>query len=133
VRADALDQLWSKLRDRELLPTMPMVRTFAAAVGLKGLTSTKRDQAVTELLEQLVGMPLDEVERLMAATVVEDRKLGDEYDRWVRLIIGHPPTGAEAPDVQWEIGSESKDGETHPPSWSRHQNVDPAGDEPPNQ
>jgi hypothetical protein len=26
----------------------------------------------------------------MRQTVVEDRKLGEEYDQWVRLILGRP-------------------------------------------
>jgi hypothetical protein len=92
VRADGLEQLWEKLRGRELLPTMPMVRAFAAAVGLKGLDSQKREQAVTELLERIVDMPPDELERLMSETVPEDRQLRNEYERWVYLIMG--PSGA---------------------------------------
>ncbi len=88
--------MWRKLRQRELLPTMTAVRTFAEATGLKGLESTRREQAVAELIEQLVEMPSDDLEQMMRHTVVEDRKLGDEYERWVRLILQQRSTGPDA-------------------------------------
>jgi hypothetical protein len=88
ARADEIERLWEKLRSRELLPTMPSVRAFAASIGVKGLESAKREGAVLELLQHLVAMPSEQVERLMAETVVEDRRLGAEYERWVQLIMG---------------------------------------------
>lgn len=96
ARADLFEEMWRKLRQRELLPTMTAVRTFAEATGLKGLESTRREQAVAELIEQLVEMPSDDLEQMMRHTVVEDRKLGDEYERWVRLILQQRSTGPDA-------------------------------------
>lgn len=87
-RADLLDDIWLKLRERELLPTIAAVRTFADAVGSKRITSNRRDQAVTELMEQLIELPGDALEQRMRQTVVEDRRLGEEYEQWVRLILG---------------------------------------------
>jgi hypothetical protein len=86
-RADLLEDIWLKLRQRELLPTVAAVRAFAEAMGSKGLSASRRDQAVTELMELLVELPGDSLEQKMRETVVEDRKLGDEYERWVRLIL----------------------------------------------
>lgn len=94
-RAELLEEVWRKLRQRELLPTLPLIRAFAEATGLKGLNASKRDQAVTELMEQIVDMPHEELERLMRDTVVQDRKLGEEYERWVRLILGQPSSTTE--------------------------------------
>ena len=94
-RAELLEEVWRKLRQRELLPTLPLIRAFAEATGLKGLGGSKRDQAVTELMEQIVDMPHEELERLMRETVVQDRKLGEEYERWVRLILGQPSSTTE--------------------------------------
>jgi hypothetical protein len=88
ARANEIELLWEKLRSRELLPTMPSVKAFAAAIGLKGLESTKREGAILELLHHLAAMPSGEAERLMANTVVEDRHLGAEYERWTQLIMG---------------------------------------------
>lgn len=77
---------------------MPLVRSFAQATGLKGLQSSKREQAVTELMEYIVAMPPDELQRIMRETVVQDEGgLTAEYERWVSLILGQPP---EAPRVQ---------------------------------
>jgi len=95
ARAAALEEVWQKLRERELLPTMPLVRSFAQATGLKGLQSSKREQAVTELMEYIVAMPPDELQRIMRETVVQDEGgLTAEYERWVSLILGQP---SEAP------------------------------------
>jgi hypothetical protein len=85
----------AKLRQRELLPTMSLVRAFAEAVGVKGLRSTKREQAVTELMEQIIELPSGALEGLMRNTSVHDRKLGEEYERWVGLILDRPGRSAE--------------------------------------
>jgi hypothetical protein len=88
AKADLLDDIWLKLRERELLPTIAAVRAFAQAMGSKGLKATRRDQAVTELMELLIALPPDALEERMRQTVVADRKLGEEYEEWVRLILG---------------------------------------------
>lgn len=97
ARADLLEDVWLKLRERDLLPTIGAVRVFAEAMGLKGLKSKRRDQAITELMERLVELPGDALEQRMRQTVVEERKLGEEYEQWVRLILGRPSEGSEAP------------------------------------
>lgn len=89
-RADLLEDIWLKLRQRELLPTLSTLRAFAEAMGSKGLKSTRRDQAVTELMELLIKLPGDSLEQRMRQTVVDDRRLGDEYQGWVRLILERP-------------------------------------------
>lgn len=89
-RADLLEDIWLKLNQRELLPTIVAVRVFAEAMGFKGLDASRRDQAVTELMERLVELPGDALEQKMRKTAVEDRHLGDEYEGWVRLILNPP-------------------------------------------
>jgi len=94
--ADLLDGIWLKLRERELLPSIAAVRAFADAMGLKGMTATRRDQAVTELMLRLIDLPGDALEHRMRQTVVEDRKLGEEYEQWVRLILGSSATSPDS-------------------------------------
>jgi hypothetical protein len=96
-RADLLEDIWLKLRERELLPTIAAVRTFADAMGSKRITSGRRDQAVTELMEQLIELPGDALEQRMRQTVVADRKLGEEYEQWVQLILGRRAEVRELP------------------------------------
>ena len=92
-RADLLEDVWLKLRQRELLPTLPALRAFTEALGFKDLKANRRDQAVTELMALLIELPedsLDQKLRHAATVVVEDRSLGDEYQGWVRLILQRP-------------------------------------------
>jgi hypothetical protein len=91
ARADLLDDIWLKLRNRELLPTLTAVRVFGQAMGSKGIQSKRREQAVTELMERLIELPGEALEQRMRQTVVDDRKLGEEYEEWVRLILGRSP------------------------------------------
>lgn len=89
-RADLLEDIWLKLRQRDLLPTIAAVRAFAEALGSKGLKSSRREEAVTELMELFLGLPGDALEEKMRQTVVEDRQLGNEYEAWVNLILNRP-------------------------------------------
>jgi hypothetical protein len=86
-KAGLLEDVWIKLRNRELLPTMTMVRAFAEAVGIKGLSSPRREQAVTELMEQLIDMPDGTLGRMTQLSARDDPQLAEEYERWVALIL----------------------------------------------
>ena len=90
ARGDLLEDIWLKLRERELLPSLAAIRAFAEALGLKGIRASRRDQAVLELMEHLIRLPAEDLERRMRETAVSDRKLGDEYEHWVRLILEGP-------------------------------------------
>lgn len=85
--ADLLDEIWLKLRERELLPTVADVRAFAAMLGKKKLDAARRDQAVTELMEHLAGVEPERLQEEMRATLASERRFGDEYERWVSLIL----------------------------------------------
>jgi|tagenome__1003787_1003787.scaffolds.fasta_scaffold20985913_3 hypothetical protein len=93
ARGEFLDDIWTKLRNRELLPTLATVRAFADAIGSKGIASSRRDQAVAELMEQIIHLPGDTLEERMRHTIAEERDLGKEYDRWVQLILRSPAKG----------------------------------------
>jgi hypothetical protein len=88
ARAERLEEAWARLRRRELLPDMRSIRAFAEAAGLKGITSAKREQAINEVMELLIGLPTEALERMLQSPVVYDRASGDEYERWVHLILG---------------------------------------------
>jgi hypothetical protein len=103
ARADFLDGIWLKLRERELLPTIAAVRAFSEAVGSKRIHAARRDQAINELMERLVELPPETLEQRMRETIV-DRKLGQEYEEWVRLILGRPEAAEGPPNRQDEHG-----------------------------
>lgn len=91
-RADLLESIWLKLRSRELLPTMAAVRAFGEAMGAKPFEASKRDQAINELMEKLATLPGASLEQRMRDTIVADRRLGEEYEQWVQLILGRSRT-----------------------------------------
>lgn len=90
-RADLLEEIWRKLRERELLPTVTAVRSFAGLLGTKKITATRRDKAIDELMGVLFELNEDALEQRMREVAVEDRRLADEYSDWVRLILGRSP------------------------------------------
>lgn len=97
TRADVLGDLWMKLRSRELLPDMPAVRAFSDAIGMKTLASSRREYAISEVVNYLAALPEDELQfALGRATLSADRRLGEEYKKWVALILRQepqPPSG----------------------------------------
>lgn len=91
-RASVLNDLWMKLRSRELLPDMPSVRAFSEAIGMKTLVSRRRDQAISEIVEYLITLPDEELQTALSRTTIRtDRKFGEEYEKWVTLILGRSP------------------------------------------
>jgi hypothetical protein len=91
-RASVLNDLRMKLRSRELLPDMPSVRAFSEAIGMKTLISRRRDQAISEIVEYLIPLPDEELQAALSrATIRADRKFGEEYEKWVTLILGRSP------------------------------------------
>ncbi|MDQ6615693.1 MAG: hypothetical protein M3083_13370 [Actinomycetota bacterium] len=110
ARAERLEEVWARLRRRELLPEMRSVRAFAEATGLKTLESTRREQAVAEVMTQILDLPSDELAAALIHASAPDRELGEEYGRWVQLILGRDADRADRPG-QVALGTASKTGE----------------------
>lgn len=92
-RAKVLEDLWRRLRGRELFPDMGSLRAFAETAGMKEFRPTKREQAITALLRHLIELPLAELRTTLARPVTSTAARTDEYERWVELILGRgePP------------------------------------------
>lgn len=91
AKGTILSDFWRKLRNRELLTKVSNIRMFADIVGLQAIHSTKRDQAIGELMRQLIDLPRDKVESALQKASVAPRNFGDEYERWVTLILANKP------------------------------------------
>lgn len=61
-KAEILQEIYSKLQSREILPTFSTLRMFTEAAGLAALSSRKREQAVNELMRQLSTLPYGEIQ-----------------------------------------------------------------------
>jgi hypothetical protein len=91
-RAELLSDLRSRLQAGEVLPTLASLRAFGEMLGMKELQATRREKAVPIILEHLLALPDRDFEAaLEQAANQPDRQLGDEYDRWVSLILRRNP------------------------------------------
>lgn len=87
-RATVLEDLWQRLCARELFPDMGSLRAFAETAGMKEFRPTKREQAITALLRYFIELPLAELRATLARPVPNAAARTDEYERWVKLILG---------------------------------------------
>jgi hypothetical protein len=88
AQADVLEDMWIRLRRRELMPEMRSVRVFAEAIGLKALEATRREQAVAEVMRHVLDLPPEQLAAALRHASAPDRVLSEEYGRWVDLILG---------------------------------------------
>jgi len=87
-RADLLNDLWVRIRNRELLADMTSLRAFSEAIGMKTLLAGRHEQAASEVVQHLMSLPPEALGvALSRSTLKVDRELGDEYDQWVSLIL----------------------------------------------
>lgn len=115
AQADLLEDVWARLRRRDLLPDMRAVRAFSDAVGLKGLDATRRDQAVTEVMKHIVDLSIGDLVTAMERAATADRSLGEEYERWVHLILARPSGLRGSPDGGEAEGQPSMPGDKDGP------------------
>ncbi len=95
-KADLLQEIWRKLRSREILPTFSTLRIFTEAVGLPILSSRKREEAINELMRQLATLPYENIQSTLQKASVGRSDFGKDYEQWVALILGN------------KVGDESK-------------------------
>jgi hypothetical protein len=100
AKADLLEDVWSKLRRRDLLPDMKAVRTFAETIGMKGLSASRRDAAVNEIMRSLLNMATSDLLAAIQRPVAVNRDSDEEYGKWVRLILGQSEDRGDIPTPQ---------------------------------
>jgi len=88
-KAEILQEIHSKLKSREILPTFSTLRMFTEAAGLAALSSRKREQAINELMRQLSTLPYEEIQSALQRASVGRPDFGEDYERWVSLILGN--------------------------------------------
>lgn len=93
-KADLLQDFWRKLVAREVLPSQASIRSFAEMVGLRIPTSKKREQAVNDLVRQLIDLPYDDIQSALEKTAMTSRDFGQEYERWVNIILRRAKGGS---------------------------------------
>ena len=95
-KASLLKGLRPKLVARELLSSPSELTAFSEAAGIKELSrSSKREQAVSELVRRLTEIPYDRILSALEIATREQRDPSEEYGSWVKLILGRDPRSME--------------------------------------
>ena len=88
AKAEKLFALKSWLTRKDSRPTLAVVRGFAASLGMKEELAKRRDQAVNQIVRHLAAQRTDEIDDIVVAAMPRESVEGQEYDRWVKLILG---------------------------------------------
>ena len=88
AKAEKLYALKSLLTDSENSLSLGDIRGFAVSLGMKDELANRRDQAINQIVRYLAAKTTDEIEAIVQAGPPAQRKRGQEFDRWVKLILG---------------------------------------------
>ena len=88
AKAEKLSALKSRLMDRGARLTFAYIRGFASSLGIKEELSNRRDQAVNEIVRHLAAKTSDESDGILKTALSSQPTEGQEFDRWVKLILG---------------------------------------------
>ena len=88
AKADRLSALKSRLMDRDARLPFAYIRSFASSLGIKEDLSNRRDQAVNEIVRHLADKTSDEIDGILKTALSSEPAEGQEFDRWVKLILG---------------------------------------------
>ena len=87
-KADILSALKSRLTDKDKAVTLAYIRGFASSLGMKEELASRREQAVNQIIHYLATRTTVEIEAALSAVVPVQQSQGQEFDRWVDLILG---------------------------------------------
>ena len=87
-RAILINQIRSDLRSRPLAE----LRELAAYLDLDADPRSKRDGLIKSIVRTLSTKTLAEIRKTASASLIDDT-IGEDYDRWGRLIMGTPGKG----------------------------------------
>ena len=87
-KAEILSALKSRLTDKDKAVTLAYIRGFASSLGMKEELASHREQAVNQIIHYLATRTTVEIEAALRAVVPVQQSLGQEFDRWVDLILG---------------------------------------------
>lgn len=88
AKAERLSALKSRLMDRDTRLPFAYIRGFASSLGIKEELSSRRNQAVNEIIRHLAAKTRDEIDNILKTALSSQPTEGQEFDRWVKLILG---------------------------------------------
>lgn len=87
-KAELLSALKSRLTDKDKTVTLTYIRGFASSLGMKAELASRREQAVNQIIHYLATKTTEEIEAALHTVLPAQQSLGQEFDRWVDLILG---------------------------------------------
>lgn len=88
AKAEMLSALKSRLTDKDQHLPLTYIRRFASSLGMKEQLASRRDQAVNQIVVYLADRTTDEIEDILRTALSPQQAQGQEFDRWVSLILG---------------------------------------------
>ncbi|MCY4441528.1 MAG: hypothetical protein OXE53_15140 [Deltaproteobacteria bacterium] len=87
-KAETLTALKSRLADKDKTVTLAYIREFASSLGMKEELANRREQAVNQIIQYLATKTTEEIEAALNTMLPVQQSSGQEFDRWVHLILG---------------------------------------------
>ncbi len=87
-KAEILSEIKSRLVDQGQIVTLADLRAFASSLGMKGDLANRRNQAINQIIRYLAGKTTDQIEAALHTALPDQARQGQEFDRWVDLILG---------------------------------------------
>lgn len=94
VKAKLLSEVVSQLNNKRHPVTFSFIRAFANSIGMKDELGNRREQAVNQIVNYLTKKTTDEIAADISKAVPPEQRSGQEFDRWVNLILGDNPSKA---------------------------------------
>lgn len=91
AKAEILAALNSRLNDKDQAVTLAYIRDLATSLGMKEELTVGRQQAINQILSYLATKTTDEIESALKTALSMQQPQGQEFDRWVDLILGSNP------------------------------------------
>jgi hypothetical protein len=83
-----LKDLQMGIQNKRIFSSTKELREFALSLGLKLSPKYSRERISHELIEHLASLPANEIESKMLKHQTGQRDYGQEYEKWVNLILG---------------------------------------------
>jgi hypothetical protein len=87
-KAAVLFELKSRLMDKAKTATLADIRGFASVLGMKEELASRREQAANQIIHYLATRTTIEIEAALRTAEPVQKTTGQEFDRWVDLILG---------------------------------------------
>ena len=87
-KAKLLSEMVSQLNNKHQPVTLSYIRAFANSIGMKDEIGNRREQAINQIVSYLTKKTTAEIAADICKAVPSEQRSGQEFDRWVNLILG---------------------------------------------